>query len=207
MDKSDKPKILQPEDLRAGDVLLCYAGQTAYKEEGEIGYSHVAISLGGDEIFHSENSVEIASISKLLDNYDHVAIMRGKGNWLDGNIEALKEFANQQVGKGFNAIGKSRIRERKKAHDSVVMERVKDHFDGVVMDDGTDRGRYFCSQLVTAAFIRGGVIGGGAQYVFRPDIMTPGDIAKDKAYGFFQGYLISHGKYKVPSEDWFRANC
>lgn len=86
------------------------------------------------------------------------------------------------------------------------MERVHGYFEGIEPDVKADREVYFCSELVTAAFIHVGIIDKSAAVLFTPETFSPEDIGRDKAFGLFVGYLISHSVYKVPETDHFRSS-
>ncbi|MES2106973.1 MAG: hypothetical protein V4634_23360 [Pseudomonadota bacterium] len=94
-------------DIRAGDILLCYSSMTAEEETAAgTGYSHTAIALAGERVLEASNGgVKIVSPGKLLEDYDHVAVLRdieSNSLWDTERLDSLESFATQAEGKGFN---------------------------------------------------------------------------------------------------------
>ncbi|QOZ83778.1 MULTISPECIES: hypothetical protein [Chromobacterium] len=82
------------------------------------------------------------------------------------------------------------------------MEQVEQVFEGKIPPATPDRDAYFCSEFVVSAFIRIGLIGKEATVAFRPETLSPEDMAKDKVFGFFCGYIIPYAGYKIPEDDY-----
>lgn len=198
-------------DIQAGDVLLCYSRMTAEEETAiGTGYSHIAIALRGERVLEAANEgVQIVSVGRLLEDYDHIAVLREfKTNelWGEARLSSLEEFAAQAIGKRFNQIGLAKFPGRQESYRNDLMERVHGYFEGTTLEVSSNRGVYFCSELITAAFIHVGIIEQSAAVVFTPETFSPSDIAKDKAFGFFCGYVKSTSGYVVPDGDFFRSN-
>ena len=132
--------------------------------------------------------------------------MRNAELWNHTRLSNLEEFAKEHSGKKFNSQGMYRYSDRKKVAIDTAMDRVKGYFEGTESDVETDRQIYFCSELVTSAFIEVGIIEKSAAILFSPETISPEDIGRDKVFGFFCGYLISHPEYEVPPEDYFRPS-
>ena len=199
------PTILKNSEIFAGDVLICYSAMLVSKGElGGSGYSHVAIALKEGRVLESNHAgVRITIIPKLLEDYDHIAVMRNPELWNPTRLLNLEGFANESLGKKFNTQGMYRYAMRKKELLDTAMEKVKGYFEGAESDVKADRQIYFCSELVTSAFIQVGIIDKSAAILFAPEAISPEDIGRDKAFGLFCGYLISHPDYKIPLEDYF----
>lgn len=202
---------LKTTDIQGGDVLLCYSRMTA-KEETAVGtgYSHVAIALRDKRVLEAANEgVQVTSIESLLEEYGHIAVLRElKANelWNDSRLDSLDEFASQAIGKPFNRTGLGKFPIRKESYRNDLMERVHGHFEGTTPEVSSDRGVYFCSELLVAAFIKVGIIEQSAAVLFTPETFSPSDIARDKAFGFFCGYLKCTSIYIVPDDDFFKCN-
>lgn len=198
-------------DIQAGDVLLCYSRMTAEEETAVgTGYSHVAIALQGERVLEAASEgVHVVSTGKLLEDYNHIAVLREfKTNelWDEARLSSLEKFAAQSIGKRFNQMGLAKFPGRKESYGNDLMERVHGYFEGTTLEVSTNRGVYFCSELITAAFIHVGIIEQSAAVVFTPETFSPSDIAIDKAFGFFCGYVKSTSGYVVPDGDFFRTN-
>ncbi|NWA28165.1 hypothetical protein HX870_03185 [Pseudomonas gingeri] len=203
-------KILEHDDILGGDVLLCYVPE--YRDKGDLlssGYAHAAICLDDTSIFEASTAgVKLTTVSSLLEEYAHVAVLRHTETWSPARLEALKKFANAQLDKKFNKQGIKKYEKRKIQNHANVMTDIRKYFDGKLKPLSVDRAVYFCSELVVAAFISVGIIEESAAIIFKPEIFSPEDIAKDKIFGFFIGYLISYESYDIPVEDWFKySNC
>jgi uncharacterized protein YycO len=199
-------RVLTDGQIGPGDILLCFSRMTASElQAGDSGYSHAAIALGEQRVLEAAPSgVRIASVRSLLEEYDHIAVIRNSELWDKSRLEALEQFAVETVGKRFNALGLHRFPMRKDSYADNLMERVEGFFEGAEPEVSSLRNVYFCSELVTAAFIHVGIIAQSAAVVFTPETFSPSDIAKDKAFGFFEGYLKSHPDYKIPGGDFFK---
>jgi len=198
-------------DIQAGDVLLCYSRMTAEEETAiGTGYSHIAIALRGERVLEAANAgVQVVTVGRLLEDYDHIAVLREFKTselWDEARLNSLDEFAAQAIGKRFNQIGLVKFPERKENYRNDLMERIHGYFEGTTPEVSSNRGVYFCSELIIAAFIHVGIIEQSAAVVFTPETFSPSEIAKDKAFGFFCGYVKSTSGYVVPDGDFFRSN-
>jgi hypothetical protein len=172
----------------------------------ENGYSHAAIHLGAGEILESETGVKVTSVADLLLAYDHIAVLRAAGAWSESRVTHLKGFAAQVTGRKFNPYGLPKIEMRRQENIDTAMQQVEEYFAGTAEPVDSDRKVYFCSELVASVFIEVGIISQSAAMLFRPETFFPMDIAKDKAYGCFVGYIAKSDQYVVRADDWFRSN-
>lgn len=200
--KIDKSKI------QSGDILLCYSSEMLGKADGlENGYSHAAICLNSSEVVESaSNGVQTTTVDNLFEEYLHIALLRNNELWSQSRIQKLCEFANDKIGKKFNLIGVKKYPKRKETNQEAMLDQVKNIHNGTMKPLSSDRNVYFCSELVTSAFIHVGIIDSSATVCFRPEIFSPEDIGKDKAFGFFIGYILPYEEYEVPENDFFRIN-
>jgi len=195
-------------NILAGDVLLCFSSMTAEEAQAVgTGYSHTAIALTEQRALEASTAgVHVVPIARLLDEYDHIAVLRNPELWDQSRLQKLEDFAAQVAGKKFNMLGLTKFPERKDRYQDDLMKRVEGFFEGTEPEVKTERGVYFCSELTTAAFINVGIIDQSAAVIFTPETFSPSDIGKDKAFGFFCGYVKSHVGYVVPEDDYFKNN-
>jgi len=199
---------LEIADVRSGDVLLCFSNMTAEEDQATgTGYSHTAIALTEQRVLEASNmGVRVISLASLLDDYDHIAVLRNNELWNQSRLQSLEDFAAQASGKKFNYLGLKKFPERKEQYQADLMERVEGYFEGTEPEVTSARGVYFCSELTTSAFIHVGIIEKSAALVFTPETFSPSDIAMDKVFGFFCGYVKSRPGYAVPDTDYFKSS-
>ena len=200
-------KILKEEELEPGDVLLCYSSALAGKaDEISQGYSHAAIYTKNNGVVESSSAgVKTTNVSSLFTEYEHIAVLRNKELWSESRLQKLDEYIQEQIGKKFNPIGMYKVPKRKEMQNEEVMQRVEGYFEGSYKPPAYDKSTYFCSELVTSAFIHVGIIDESASILLSPDTFTPEDIGRDKAFGFFVGYIVPNNEYKIPENDIFRT--
>lgn len=200
--------ILREEQLEPGDVLLCYSSALEGKaDEFSQGYSHAAINTKSNGIVESSSSgVRTTNISSLFNEYEHVAVLRNKELWSERRLQKLDEFTESQIGKKFNYVGMYKVPKRKEKQQDESMQRVKGYFEDSYKPPAYERNTYFCSELVTSAFIHVGIIDESASILLSPDTFSPEDIGRDKAFGFFVGYIVPNRDYKIPEYDNFRTS-
>lgn len=202
-----QPNVLDNSSLQPGDVLLSYGTQMMDHPGCETGYCHAAIYLGSGEILESDSGgVKKSSVEDVLLAYDHIAVMRANDTWSSPRVDALNDFASRQIGKNFNIHGLPRIELLRHASIEAAHQQILDHFAGRGTPVATNRATYFCSELVVSAFIDVGIITQSAAILFKPETLLPIDIAQDKAFGFFVGYIPKNSRYVIPNNDWFRSN-
>jgi uncharacterized protein YycO len=203
----NQPNFINESSLQPGDVLLSYGTQMIDKPGCETGYSHAAIYLGSGEILESDaEGVKKSTVEDILLAYDHIAVMRANDIWSISRIKSLRDFASHHIGKKFNARALPRIGFLKQASIESEHQQIIDHFEGRSTPIVTDRPAYFCSELVVSAFIDAGIIEQSAAILFKPETLLPIDIAQDKVFGFFVGYIKKGRNYAIPDDDWFQSN-
>lgn len=200
--------IMKQTEVRAGDVLLGYAGITAGESQAQpLGYSHVAIALADQQVLEASTSgVAIVTMGKVLDDYEHLAVLRASEFWSAERLIRLETFAKMHSGKPFNYLGMGRVPARKDTHGADVMENLPRFFEGTYTPPPPDQSSYFCSELVVCAFIDAQVISQAASIVVLPKVMSPSDVGLAKQFGFFVGYVTRSAKYEVPLQDYFRRS-
>lgn len=192
-------QVIQKEEVTPGDIFICYTQQER-KDYSKTGYAHVAIVISPSEILHSDSKgVNTCTIDNLLEDYDHIAVMRaGNEIWTPDRILILEEFSRKSKGKSFNFDG---LKACRAAQDSQSMRFLE------ITDDmpniSGDRDFYFCSELVVSIFLEAGIIDFTASFLFSPEKQLPIDVLKDKLYGCFIGYIFFDDKYSLPADDYF----
>mgnify|MGYP001587344522 CR=1 FL=1 len=91
-------------------------------------------------------------------------------------------------------------------HSVQTQERLERFFTGNYPPEVVDRDSYFCSELIVCAFIAAGIIDDSASIVLSPGILSPSDIGRDKAFGFFRGYVLCSTTRQIPQTDYFRTS-
>lgn len=201
-------KFLKEKELVPGDVILCCSAMTSDKayQETDSNYSHAAIHISGGEIAESScKGVAITSVANLLDNYDHIAVLRNPYIWEGNRIDKLRNFVEKAVEDkaSFNTIGIGKYQSRKSQHSISELQRLEQYFKGKLPEIEAERGTYFCSELVVASFLAIGVIDQSAAVVITPEVFSPGDIAKEATFGAFAGYIKASDEIEISENDDF----
>lgn len=201
-----KLQILEENNLQIGDILLCYTSQADGKvEEIQNGYAHVAICALEEKIIEASSlGVIKTNITNLLDEYDHIAVLRNNELWSVDRLQKLNDFLIKKIGVPFNKQGMYKVPKRKKEYQLENIQRIEQYFDGNCTPPIYDRNLYFCSELITSAFIHVGIIDESASILINPNTFSPEDIGKDKIFGFFIGYIVHNQEYDIPINDIFR---
>lgn len=195
-------------DLSPGDVLLCYSESLSGKNNYiKNGYSHVAIVTGDRSVSESDSSgVKKTDIPALLKEYWHIAVLRTPELWSPNRINKLDSFVARKLGSSFNRTGMYRLPQRKDELQAESMGKIHGYFEGTFRPESHDRNVYFCSEFIAASFIEVGIIDESASILFSPETLSPEDIGKDKAFGFFVGYIKPYEEYMIPENDHFRTS-
>lgn len=177
------PVVINASCLLPGDVLLGYSSSTQQKIRNatKSGYSHAAICLSADVIEESSSTgVRKIGITELSEDYDHLVALRNPDAWNRSRIQILNAFVEDVIRKAakFNTIGIGKFDNRKYNHEHTIYKRLEEFFEGKLQPDPPEKGAYFCSELVVAAFIKAGIIEKSASLLLSPEVMSPGDIAK-----------------------------
>ena len=135
-----------------------------------------------------------------------MAVLRNKQLWSEDRLQKLDEYTKSQLGKKFNSVGMYKVPKRKEKQTEEAMQRVEGYFEGSYTPPAHEKSTYFCSELVTSVFIHVGIIGKSASILLSPDTFSPEDIGRDKAFGFFVGYIVPNEEYKIPDNDTFRKS-
>lgn len=201
-------KLLNEKELVPGDVILCCSAMTSDKaaQVTDSNYSHAAIHIGDGEIAESSSKgVWITSVSNLLDEYDHIAVLRNPYIWGADRIDKLRSFVKKAIEDkaSFNTIGVRKYESRKSQHSISELERLEQYFQGKLPEIDAKRRTYFCSELVVASFLAIGVIGQSAAVVFTPEVFSPGDLGKDAIFGGFVGYIKASDEIEISEDDDF----
>lgn len=206
-------RILNITDVSPGDVLLCrsnYSG-TDIAEITRSKYAHAAICVRFGKVAEaSGHRVKEIEIQKLLNEYDHIAVLRQPNCWSPKRIEKLQSFVDDAISRktGFNCDGIRMFEQQKRIHEENLggilhdfFKKEKEKIDDLVEDPAG----YFCSELVAAAYVAVGIIESSAAVVYEPSTLSPSDLAKDFTFGIFCGYLIPYAGYIIPEDDEFSS--
>ena len=187
---------------------MCSSSLTSGKVREVTGssYSHAALHLGNGKIAESASSgVRITSILEIFDEYDDVAVLRNVHVWSSDRIDNLKQFIDKAIldNASFNSIGIKKYEKRKEQYTGSELERLERYFEGELPTINHNRGSYFCSELVVAAFMAVGIIDQSAAVLLAPEVFSPGDIGKEATFGEFVGYLGSSNDIDISKDDDF----
>lgn len=201
-------KFLKEKELVPGDVILCCSAMTSGKAEQatDSKYSHAAIHISDGEIAESSSKgVAITSVSNLLDEYDHIAVLRNPYIWGGNRIDKLRSFIKKAIEDkaSFNTIGMGKYESRKSQYSISELQRLEQYFQGKLPKIDAKRGAYFCSELVVASFLAIGVIDQSAAVVITPEVFSPGDIGKEATFGGFAGYIKASDEIEISEDDDF----
>jgi len=201
-------KFINEKELVSGDVILCCSAMTSDKvtQVTDSKYSHAAIHLSDGEIAESASKgVAITSASSLLEEYDHIAVLRNPYIWGGNRVEKLKSFIKKAIEDkaSFNTVGMGKYESRKDKHSITELQRLEQYFEGKLPEAKSERGAYFCSELVVASFLSIGVIAQSAAVVITPEVFSPGDLGKEATFGGFVGYIKSSEEVEISEDDDF----
>jgi hypothetical protein len=216
-----------PSQLKPGDVLLC-RGNTegvslAAYVSGEIAaatsspYTHAALYLGEGQIVDARilQGIRVRPLTELIASTQYIAAMRQPGAWDAVRVDRLRAFAKwlDELGAKYNTNAvasyvlepelnrKMRWEAHRKAHHDSVMEKIEAAFAQPKPPQDDPQRKYFCSELVVAAFVHVGYLGPGADVIYDPGHLAPGDIPRDHTFGFLVGYLAKGPSFDVPGDD------
>lgn len=216
-----------PSQLQPGDVLLC-RGNTegvslAAYVSSEIAaatsspYTHAALYLGNGQIVDARvlQGIRVRPLTELIARTQYIAAMRQPGAWDAVRVDRLRAFAKKldELGTKYNTNAfagyvlepelnrKVRWEDHRQAHQDSVMEQIEAAFARPPPPREEPLRKYFCSELVVAAFVHVGYLGIGADVIYDPGHMAPGDIPRDNTFGFLVGYIAKGTPFDVPSDD------
>lgn len=218
---------LHPSQLEAGDVLLCRGNTEGVSLKAHVSgaisaatsspYTHAAIYLGDGKIVDARvlQGIRVRPLVDLIASTTYIASLRQPGAWDAARVEELRAFAERlhELGTKYNIdafksyVLKSALNRQldweaqRSAHQDSVMERIEAAFANPSPPSQDTSRRYFCSELVVAAFAKVGYLGKGADVIYDPAYMAPGDIPRDNTFGFLVGYLSKGPAFDVPSDD------
>jgi hypothetical protein len=216
---------LHPSQLEAGDVLLCRGNTEGVSVKAHVSsaisattsspYTHAAMYLGDGKIVDARvlQGILVRPLVDLIASTTYIAALRQPGAWDAARVEELRIFAEELHGTKYNVDAfKSYVLKfprnrqlkweaQRSAHQDSLMEKIEAAFANLSPPSEDTSRRYFCSELVVAAFAKVGYLGKGADVIFDPAYMAPGDIPRDNTFGFLVGYLAKGSPFDVPSDD------
>lgn len=207
-------KLMQFNELRAGDVLLCYkdakldvAGKgITHVTNSE--YTHAAICISASTAAESTVFGGVAKVATedLIKRYDHVAVFRQPDAWRPvERIHALNAFIDTLIASGakYNLRDVMTFKKRSEVHKLSLTDQLHAFFNGTYAPAAIEKGKYFCSELVANCFVVTGFIEPSAAVVYKSDVTSPGALGRDPTFGTFCGYVSTVSNYSVPTTDEF----
>ncbi len=207
-------KMMHANEIRAGDVLLCYKdakidpvgkGITRVTDSE---YTHAAICIGPCVAAEATVSggVGKVQIEDLIKRYDHVAVFRQPDAWRPPErVQAMNAFVDSIVASGakYNLRDVVTFKKRSDVHQLSLTEQLHAFFNGTYTPAPIEKGRYFCSELVANCFVVTGFIDPSAAVIYKSNVTSPGALGRDPTFGTFCGYVSSVPNYSVPATDEF----
>ena len=208
MDK--QPTILTCNELKAGDILLCFTKMLAgqFSQAKTSGYVHAAICVSETEMAEcmyggvSKKAINNNSVIKNCD-YEHVAVFRKI--WSPESLNKLNTFIDNRISSGvkFNHDGLNNIDANISQHAESLHENIEKAFAGTFIPESPIKDSYFCSELIVAAHIEIGFIGEKAATIYNPKTFPPEKLGQELVFGALVGYLICEEGYEIPKTDIF----
>jgi hypothetical protein len=203
------PHIIHRTEIKPGDILLCCASQLGTEARDRTGcsYSHTAIALENESIADSSvRGVRVTNIDKLFAEYEHLVVLRQPDGWDSRQLAALKDFVEKaiQAEAKFNFDGLRSFEAAREQHQNELHKKIVAFFNHDHPSPDPVRATYFCSEFVAACCIATGFIGSSGAVVFDPAFISPATFERDRAFGFFEGYVVPDSEYKIPNDDEFR---
>ncbi|HFX1231431.1 hypothetical protein [Pseudomonas aeruginosa] len=207
-------KMMQIDELRAGDVLLCYkdekfdiVGKGITHVTGSE-YTHAAICIDSCTAAESRTGSGVAKIKieDLIKRYDHVAVFRQPDAWLHfERVQAMNAFIESIAASGakYNLRDEMTFKKRSEVHQLSLTDQLNAFFNGTYAPAPIEKGSYFCSELVASCFVVTGFIDPSAAVVYKSDVTSPGALGRDPTFGTFFGYVSTVPNYSVPATDEF----
>lgn len=207
-----KPMLLS--ELRPGDVLLCFK-DAKFDVAGKLiahvtksDYTHAAICINQCTAAESLVSAGVrrTRTHDLVQRYDHVAVFRQPDAWQSAeSVQALNTFIDSVIESGakYNLREVATFSRRQDVHQLSLTEQLQEFFKGDLAPSPTEKGSYFCSELVADCFVATGFIQPSAAVVYRSNVTSPGALGRDPTFGTFVGYVSVAPNYTVPTTDEF----
>ncbi len=213
--------------LQPGDVLLCRGKTEGVSPSAYVSsqiaaatsspYTHAALYLGNEEIVDARvlQGIRVRQLTELIADTQYIAAMRQPGVWDSDRVDRLKAFAKglNELGAKYNTDAFARYvlepelnrkviwEAHRQAHQDTVMAQIEALFAGPPSPRENPLRKYFCSELVVAAFVHVGYLERGADVIYDPGHMAPGDIPRDHTFGYLVGYMAKGAPFDVPSDD------
>lgn len=198
----DEDLILQPSDLRAGDILLYRKGQpdmVSRRIEAATGspYTHAAIHVGDGEVAEAlpPGGVRKSTVQASIAWSRCVAVLRSQCGFGQERVRRLDEFVRLVLARGrFYALGRVLGFERGSADFfERQMEIIAKDYGKVATAEEYAQRSFFCSAFVVSCYAAVGIIGDTAQVAYEPDAHSPGHLADENTFGWLLGFLIPEG--------------
>lgn len=207
-------KMMLANELRAGDVLLCYKdakidpvgkGITRVTDSE---YTHAAICIGSSVAAEATVSggVSKVQIEDLIKRYNHVAVFRQPDAWEHPDrVQAMNAFIDSIIASKarYNLHDVKTFKKRSEVHQLSLTEQLHAFFNGTHAPAPIEKGSYFCSELVVNCFVVTGFIDSSAAVLYKSSVTSPGALGRDPTFGIFCGYVSFAPNYSVPATDEF----
>ncbi|TSA30388.1 MAG: hypothetical protein D4R65_13285 [Verrucomicrobiaceae bacterium] len=209
MDPNDH--IIQPSDLKSGDILLCVGtGQLAsiVTARTKSSYTHSAICYSPAEVGHIHVTVEKVPIGEFIQVFKYIAVFRAPDFWTEQRISKLREFIDGKVGPGttYDDEAARSLMKRQKAHQIESFEKLREHFEDGMPEPEHNKAKYVCTEFVTACLAEVGIWGDGMKTGYQPNTLHPGNQGHDASFGYLVGFLRDDPATVIPDNDEFACS-
>ena len=123
---NDTAKIIQPTQLKAGDILLCRGeGEGAEKIQSETGsnYTHAVICISKTEAAEVGLRVNTRLVKDIISRYPHIAAFRQPDAWDESRVLDLNLFVKRVVSSKYNVGGIRNFEANKEEHLLSIQEK------------------------------------------------------------------------------------
>ncbi|MEO5324273.1 hypothetical protein PV773_13225 [Mesorhizobium sp. CC13] len=205
----DTSLILQPEDLRPGDILLFRWSEPdslARRISAGTGspYTHAAIYVGDGIVAESvsPHGVVQNALADAIEESECVGVLRSQLGFKGDRPAALASFVTSVIaeGKPFHRHALVSFTDESCEFFDNALERVRDNYGQVATSADLAARSYFCSGFVVACLQAVGLIGDSAQVAYPPAHFSPAHLHADPTFGWLLGFLLPPGG-SVPQDD------
>ena len=213
---------MEQRDVMPGDLLLCRGASKKLSPSRLVrerieavtgsAYTHAAIALSASEIADARpGGVKIRPLRDLVAESVCVGVLRHPNMWDADRLATLHAFIRglQAAKAQYNYTGVRNFQANKQSHEKGLSEALEEYFADQAAPPAppspSDQVQpYFCSELIVAALACIGWIGPGADVLYNPGALSPGDLLQDPTFGYLVGVLSPQKAFQLPSDDELR---
>jgi hypothetical protein len=200
--------IIEMASLLPGDILLfhSYAQKKPAKKISKVTespYTHAAIYIGHGQLAEAVvPKIQIRSLTDADLKGQRIGVLRSQLGFADNRARRVRQFVEALVAQDakYDFRGALSFQGAHKTFYEDILNEISKNYGKSKPATALSKRCYFCSALVVASYIAAEIIDGTAQVAYPPDVISPGDLHRDPAFGWFLGYLIEEGA-TIPDND------